>query len=1193
MKQKLLSSVVATALASSTLLLAAPPSLAAPAAEQLSTVVAQNGAKLSWDAVEGASAYKVEISSDPTFATVLESSSTYARSYTTRLHHGSDAGRTLYWRVAAYTSGTTSSTLQSWSATQQIQWDAVEAPAATSPEPDKIYDYPAPVKFRWATVPGAVSYELQYTPDGNFQNSAALITQTVASNAFTPSAPLASGDWAWRVRAKLDSASNETNFSAWSHPTDFTVQWRSEDSLVNLVTPEDSTNDSSKLAVSDPVFRWDAVEGARYYRLTIARNVDFTGKIVDNIPVYGTSYVYDKTLLNGEYYWQVVAYDTADKAGAMPAQPQKFVKRWGDQVGPLKPGNPMADTAPVPVEGSIDAFNPEPMGFSDFELSWSAIPRATHYEVTLTPIDGLGGAPLTCNTANTSVTSMVYAGDGGGSPSLLKGDEDCLKDLAPGRTYLWRVLGVDYSGSQTTGLQSPKPVGTLISGLSEPRYITVTNDSSEETQVYSYGNNSVLDLTTDEWEQQEDLTDAPSPVFDWDPAALSDGTKATGYEVRVYRGEGVTNHVATFRTRQTHLRVNGVFSDDNTGQSYYWRVVPYILEGSQIKYFSVLWDYQEALSWTRTSKPLALGADYLEERDGINLLKWEPQFAASPLSGGSRGYQLDYRLAGGAWLSTPLKLEYPFWDAKKSNGDPLAAGTYEFRVRGLDANGDAWGPWSVTKPFTVAPSAPTGVSATALSPSTVEVAWSPADVSEGYQVRMQRDSGGWETIQSSSNVVSQATYTVTDLPAGNYDFSVRSRGKGTQWSPWSTAASVSLTTGALTPVTAANAALPSNDRVLRWNAVPGASRYLVQMSTSEATVASATPTEVVTPYFAPTSEVSFGTAYYWRVVAVAERNSSTSSLTARTVLATSAPRPVYFLTAPERPYQASPDLNSEGNLVVSWTPLSESEAGAATGLSYIVRYRVADQVPVAAWTTTAPTAGSASSYTFSNLARGVRYDFEVAAVNSEGQSPWSTTRSAATATVPTAVRDLTVQNYSSDSGSLSVDWNSPSSSGGANVSGYTVRWRPTAGSTWSSATTGSTSYRISGLVAGTDYTVEVFATNVVGAGPASVANGKTSGSAPLKTQPSSWIKSAGKISGKPKVGKTLAVSKPAYSAAGKAAALKVKYQWTANGKAIKGATKTKLKLTKALKGKKVTVKITFSKAGYKSRTLAPKAVKIR
>jgi hypothetical protein len=77
-----------------------------------------------------------------------------------------------------------------------------------------------------------------------------------------------------------------------------------------------------------------------------------------------------------------------------------------------------------------------------------------------------------------------------------------------------------------------------------------------------------------------------------------------------------------------------------------------------------------------------------------------------------------------------------------------------------------------------------------------------------------------------------------------------------------------------------------------------------------------------------------------------------------------------------------------------------------------------------------------------------------------------------------------------------------------------------------------------------------------------------------------------KITGTAKVGKTLKVKVGTWSPKAKYA-----YQWYANGKAIKGATKATLKLKKAQKGKKITVKVTGKKSGYNAVTKTSKATK--
>jgi hypothetical protein len=62
---------------------------------------------------------------------------------------------------------------------------------------------------------------------------------------------------------------------------------------------------------------------------------------------------------------------------------------------------------------------------------------------------------------------------------------------------------------------------------------------------------------------------------------------------------------------------------------------------------------------------------------------------------------------------------------------------------------------------------------------------------------------------------------------------------------------------------------------------------------------------------------------------------------------------------------------------------------------------------------------------------------------------------------------------------------------------------------------------------------------------------------------------------------------------GKAAGATIKYQWLSNGKVIKKATGKTLKLTKALKGKKVSVKVTYTKTGFNAVTQTSKAVKVK
>ncbi|WP_426245610.1 hypothetical protein [Nocardioides sp. LHG3406-4] len=83
---------------------------------------------------------------------------------------------------------------------------------------------------------------------------------------------------------------------------------------------------------------------------------------------------------------------------------------------------------------------------------------------------------------------------------------------------------------------------------------------------------------------------------------------------------------------------------------------------------------------------------------------------------------------------------------------------------------------------------------------------------------------------------------------------------------------------------------------------------------------------------------------------------------------------------------------------------------------------------------------------------------------------------------------------------------------------------------------------------------------------------------PVVTLPLTGVDNAHrpKVRGKTTVGATLKVNAASWIPRG----AKVTYGWRANGKPIKKATKSKLKLTKNVKGKKISVRVVATSAGH-------------
>ncbi|UUW88848.1 hypothetical protein [Pimelobacter simplex] len=103
------------------------------------------------------------------------------------------------------------------------------------------------------------------------------------------------------------------------------------------------------------------------------------------------------------------------------------------------------------------------------------------------------------------------------------------------------------------------------------------------------------------------------------------------------------------------------------------------------------------------------------------------------------------------------------------------------------------------------------------------------------------------------------------------------------------------------------------------------------------------------------------------------------------------------------------------------------------------------------------------------------------------------------------------------------------------------------------------------------------------AGPATARSALTPAVAPAP-MPASWVRRWPARSGSPRVGRTVRVGRPVLSAAGLAQRPTTTFQWYAGQRALPRATTPRLRITRALRGKVVTVVVTVRKPGYEPRS---------
>jgi hypothetical protein len=565
---------------------------------------------LSWTSPPGGNAqmYFIEVDDEPLFIPPLSvSANTTNTSYA--LTYPPVMGQLYYWRVkyrtvTGYDSQFSTVRHYSWSwgpplsPTIPILRTPPNAFAPTIEAPD----------FSWDPVPGAVTYDLQASPDVNF-NGALYVNGTVKSTRFSPPGALPNAAYYWRVKARNFAGAT----SGWSALGRFTKAWPAPsgtteaNSYVTLLKP-----DHQDYAVTTPTYSWTPVRRASYYEVQISTDSAFQPQFVHSCYTNHTTFT---PLLNAcnevdpvpdqLYYWRVRPFDGPTGIIGIWSPMREFIyKPPASEVG----GAVGTVTLLSPASGTVTN---KPV------LVWSPVPGATRYRVTLdsgtqvwnfeTANDsyvpqGFGGATYTWNVQTidnfgrlgptpapgSARTIVVQAPGSGTSPGPLILQPATSAFRAPlltwnpvsGATY---SISVAPSGSSTYNL--------LANGLTTPAYSytevmaqsgsfnarldvvvgnVVTTGVPVPFNVSTFAATSLISPPKNCGSLEcPDMYDTPS--FKWSPVA-----GANRYVVAVAADPEYTNVLNTYVTRFTEFTPPESWSDNQAGQGRYWYAQPCI-----------------------------------------------------------------------------------------------------------------------------------------------------------------------------------------------------------------------------------------------------------------------------------------------------------------------------------------------------------------------------------------------------------------------------------------------------------------------------------------------------------------------------------------------------------------------------------------------------------------------------------------
>ncbi len=359
---------------------------------------------LTWNSVNGADSYRLQVATDASFANVI-----FSQSGLTGTSHqvtGLDNEVQYHWRVQASNAGGAGP----WSAgrnftTEQAPVTQPTAPMLVNPQ-DRATGEGIKLTFTWNTSSGADTYHLQVSTSKKFVKPKRVIDEpTIAGTSFDAAGLQYATTYYWRVRA-----GNVAGDSPWSAAHSFTTE-QSEAGRIAAPPLVDPVNGSANVSTS-VLLIWARAGGASGYHLQVSAQDDFSRLLVDEGDLAGTSYEVEDLDRETTYYWRLRAgnYQVSSEWSHV----QHFTT--GSASGLLAP-RPL-----MPLYAATGVAVPT-------RLVWTISPFATTYRVLIMRAASSGGGDdIVIDT--TGIASLHLQ----------------VQALETGTEYTWRVKATSTAG---------------------------------------------------------------------------------------------------------------------------------------------------------------------------------------------------------------------------------------------------------------------------------------------------------------------------------------------------------------------------------------------------------------------------------------------------------------------------------------------------------------------------------------------------------------------------------------------------------------------------------------------------------------------------------------------------------------------------------------------------------------------------
>jgi len=531
-------------------------------------------------------------------------------------------------------------------------------------------------------------------------------------------------------------------------------------------------------------------------------------------------------------------------------------------------------------------------------------------------------------------------------------------------------------------------------------------------------------------------------------------------------------------------------------------------------------------SATAPSKPTVLTATAVSSSQ-INLSWTAPSNGGSPIT----GYKIEVKIIPQNYPASALVPNTGNTNTIYSHTGLEPGKYYVYRVSAINAIGTSEFSTEALaqtpEPQNIAPNAPTSLTATAVSPTQINLSWTAPTYNggpsiTGYKIEEKVGTGSYSVIVSSTGNTN-ISYSRTGLTTGTtYTYKVsaiNSVGTGTASNEAS-----GKPTKTTTPTNLIAAAVAPNQISLCWFAPSETFGQSISGYRIEKVLSTGVYTDMVENTGKQTTShtitgVTTGTTYTFVVSAVyplgasgrsneatATPTSSSSSASAPSCAASTSsgsgsttPPPTQTGGAPSPPTSLTARAVSPTKINLFWAEPTNNGGSVITG------YKIEMKSGGGSWSTS-NTGYTTTTYSKDGLITGTQYTFRVSAINSIGTSNTSneasaTPKSSSEPGPPAAPTNLSAKATSSTA--INMTWNAPLDNGGLAITGYKISQKIGTNiyRTLSDDTKNTKTWYVhSNLAAGTTYAYKVTAINSAGEGnPSSEVSATTLSSSTTPT----------------------------------------------------------------------------------------------